>query len=456
MYASMYPSMPMQAAAFAGPSTAGAHPLTILQRLALALVWLSIALSAVVFTEPAPVDVLVLGLVIGLPLVGLVAVPGPLWILGSLWFVCGAGAVLASSFAPDIAKSARHTAISLYLYAFFFVFAGFIAKRPLQHTRLILDAYMWASLIGAAAGVAGYFNLFPGAFDLFTRFGRATGTFKDPNVFGPFLVPALLWALHKVLNEPIRRTLLPGAAMLFLSFALLLSFSRGAWLNAAIAILVYIFCSLVFATTNRHRIKMLLLGTLALGTAVFALTAAAQTDAVGDLLRERAALTQSYDVGPEGRFGGQQKAKALILEHPLGLGAQVFAPHYHHEEPHNAYLNMFLNAGWVGGFIFAALVGLTSVWGLWHATRRTATQPMFFVVIAAFLGNAVEGFVIDLDHWRHFYLQMAIIWGLMLAADTPRGQLVGMLAGRVPRALRPGRIVGHASGRIVRALPQAV
>ena len=42
------------------------------------------------------------------------------------------------------------------------------------------------------AGIAGYFNLIPGGHDLLTLYERARGTFKDPNVFGAFLVPALL------------------------------------------------------------------------------------------------------------------------------------------------------------------------------------------------------------------------------------------------------------------------
>ncbi len=446
----MHAAMPMYAAATNTLAGRATLPATVLQRLALALVWAAIAASAVVFSEPAPVDVLIMGLIIGLPLVGLVTVPGPLWVVASLWAICGAGALVASSFAPDLAKSATHTGVSLYLYAFFVVFAGFVAKRPIEHTRLILDAYMWAALIGAAAGVAGYFDLFPGAFDLFTRYGRATGTFKDLNVFGPFLVPALLWALHKVLNEPLRRTILPAAALLFLSFALLLSFSRGAWLNAAIALALYLFCSLVFADTSRHRMKLLLLGTLALASGAVVLAMAAQTDAVGDLLQERAALTQSYDVGPQGRFGGQQKAKVLILANPLGLGAQVFAPHHHHEEPHNVYLNMFLNAGWIGGLTFAALVAVTAIWGLWHATRRNAAQPLFFIVIAAFIGNVLEGFVIDLDHWRHFYLEMAIVWGLMLSTGAGGTRRDPTQFETAAGARRPGRITGRARGRIVR------
>lgn len=418
----------------------GAESLTVLQRVALVLVWIGVASGAVVFSEPAPVDVLTMGLIVGLPAVGLVVVPSALWLVFGVWAVCGAGALIGSSFAPDLAKSVTHSSISLYLYLAFFVFAGFVAKRPYQHSKLILDAWLFAAFLGAAAGVIGYFNLVPGAFDLFTRYGRATGTFKDPNVFGPFLVPALLYALHKVLNEPVKRTIVPGVMLLFLSFALLLSFSRGAWFNAVVGLSVYVYGALVFAPSNRQRVKLVVLGALAIAAAGVVLAAAAQTEAVGELLSDRAALTQSYDVGPEGRFGGQAKAKGLILDNPLGLGAQTFAPHYHHEEPHNVYLTMFLNAGWLGGLLFAANVWLTVLFGLRHAMLRTATQPLFLIAFGAFLGNALEGFVIDLDHWRHFYLEMAIVWGLMLG---DRREIAGYVAARA------GRVLGIAGARPV-------
>ncbi len=390
------------------------HP-TALQRVALVLVWIAVASGAVVFSEPAPVDLLTIALIVGLPLVGLVSPVAPLWIVAAVWGVCAAGALVASMFSPDIAKAATHTGVSIYLYAAFFIFAAFVVKRPHAHTKLILDAYLWAAFVGAVAGVVGYFNLFPGAFDLFTKYGRATGTFKDPNVYGPFLVPALLYALHKLLTEPVRRTIVPAVMLLFLSFALFLSFSRGAWFNAVVAIAVYGYFSLVFAPTNRQRVKMIGLGTLAIVSAVGVLVVAAQHDSIGDLLSHRAALTQSYDVGPEGRFGGQEKAKGLILENPLGLGAMVFATYKHHEDVHNVYLTLILSAGWIGGLAFFAIVWLTALFGLRFAMRRTPTQAFFLIVYGAFLGNALEGFIIDIDHWRHFYLEMGMVWGLMVA-----------------------------------------
>jgi hypothetical protein len=110
----------------------------------------------------------------------------------------------------------------------------------------------------------------------------------------------------------------------------------------------------------------------------------------------------------------------LILSHPFGLGAQQFDGYYHVEEAHNVYLTMFMNAGWLGGIIFAGMIALTGIYGAWFALQPSALQPLFFVAYGAFVGHALEGFVIDLDHWRHFHLLMAICWGLMLSDRAPQ------------------------------------
>src|SRR5581483_12094025 len=104
-----------------------------------------------------------------------------------------------------VGKAVTHTSVSLYLYVATFILAAFVAKRPEAHTRLILDAYLWAPTLAALAGIVGYFDLFPGAHELLTRYDRATGLFKDPNVFGPFLVPALVYAARRLAALPARK-----------------------------------------------------------------------------------------------------------------------------------------------------------------------------------------------------------------------------------------------------------
>jgi O-antigen ligase len=288
----------------------------------------------------------------------------------------------------------------------------------------------------ALAAIVGYFSLLPGSHDLFTKFDRASGTFKDPNLLGPFLVAPILYLVHVALHRSLGRMILPLAVVGVLSLTVLLTFSRGAWLNLAVALAVYGYLALL--TSNRASTRLKLAALLAAG-ALFAagLVAVALTsDAISNMFMERANLAMSYDVGTEGRFGGQEKALALIVEHPLGLGAQEFAARHHPEEVHNVYLNMLLNAGWLGGGVYWILVGLTLVLGFRHAMKATATRPLFIVAYAAFAGVALEGLIVDTDHWRHFYLLMAVIWGLMSAGTLPQSSQRPRRPALVARARR--------------------
>lgn len=383
--------------------------------LSLLAVWLTFATSGVVFSEPAPVDVLAAGLLILLPAVGLIRITPLLLTYASLWLVAAAGAYLASTLSPDMAGSLTHTTVSLFLYACSFVTAAFIARSPEAHTRIIFSAWTFAALIAGATGLAGYIGAFPGAYDLFTKFGRAAGTFKDPNVFGPFLVLPFLYCLHLAITRPIYKSLLPLAGAAFFAAAVLLSFSRGAWLNLALAVLLYVWLAFVTAPGTGQRMRIILLSAAGILVVVGTVLVAMQFDSVANLLSQRASLTQSYDVGPDGRFGGQVKALHLILENPLGIGAQVFSPVHHHEEVHNVFLSIVLNAGWIGGGAYWIVVGLTLALGFRHCLQATPWRPYFIIAYAAFVATALEGWIIDHDHWRSFYTLMALVWGLMAA-----------------------------------------
>jgi O-antigen ligase len=389
--------------------------------LCLAAVWLTFVVSGIVFSEPTPVDALMIGLMVLLPAAGLLAISPGLIGYFVLWLIPAAGGLVACAVSNDFADSMIFTVISIYLAGASFVIAGFVARSPRAHTRLILDAYLIAALIAAGAGLTGYFGLLPGAYDLFTKFGRAAGTFKDPNVFGTFLVLPAVYALHLAVEWPVRRAVLPLIASAVLMLSVFLSFSRGAWMVLALSLAGYAYVVLVTSASPLKRLKIAALGAACLAFAAMAILAALQIDSVANLLGERASLTQSYDVGPEGRFGGQEKAIHLILDNPFGIGAKQFAAVYHHEEAHNVYLSMFLNAGWLGGAAYALIVLLTLMLGARHLLRPSPVQPLFQIAYVCFLAIALEGFIIDSDHWRHFYLLLSLIWGLMAA--EPSGAL---------------------------------
>jgi O-antigen ligase len=380
----------------------------------------AIVASGVVRWEPAPVDLVLVVLIGLLPLAGIAVVTRQLALGGTLWLACGAGAVVASGLSLRPGWALLHACVSLYLYGACVVLAGFVAAAPQRHARIVLSAWVWAALAAAIAGLVGYFDVLPGASEHLTKFGRAAGTFKDPNVLGAFLVPPLLWLFHRVLECTPRRAMLPLAGAAILALAILLSFSRGAWINLAVATLVYGYLVWVTAPDDATLNRITLLGALVIAALAAVLVVASRSEAVAGLLAERASLSQGYDVGPESRFGGQQKAMAVILASPLGIGAGEFHNSWHHEDVHNVYLSMFLNAGWLGGTIYLFLVGATVVVGLAHLLRDSATRPIFIVAYASFVAVVVEGFVIDTDHWRHFYFLIALVWGLVAAEDRVR------------------------------------
>ena len=154
-------------------------------------------------------------------------------------------------------------------------------------------------------------------------------------------------------------------------------------------------------------------------------------DSIAAMFQERAQLIQSYDVGSGGRFALQELALADLLNFPNGMGPFEFS-RVHGTQQHNVYLQAFLVYGWAGGMAYLTLLAAT----LWTALRtvfvRTPWQPYLICAFAAFVGEMLEGFVIDTDHWRHFFLLLGMIWGLAAATfNYGRGHHVPLPAERL-------------------------
>jgi Ni,Fe-hydrogenase I large subunit len=78
-------------------------------------------------------------------------------------------------------------------------------------------------------------------------------------------------------------------------------------------------------------------------------------------------------------------------------------------------------------------------------------------VYAALTTNILEGAVIDSDHWRHFYLLLGLVWGLM-ASDDKIVRAARTVVDRRPVLLRSVLLIPPSSRdpRIVRKLPVAL
>ncbi|VAW19063.1 hypothetical protein MNBD_ALPHA09-2237 [hydrothermal vent metagenome] len=369
------------------------------------------ASSGFVLVEPAPYDALLVALMAGSIVAGL-RVPRAVGPLFALIALIVAGEAIGSTQASDLSYSTKYTFVTLYLAASAIFFACLAATRPKWLMAVLVPGMTLAALVTSVAGIAGVLGLHPTATELFTEFGRAKGLFKDANVMAPFLILPIMFGTHRLMTRPLIGAWPWAGVVGILVLAVFLSFSRGAWAHLVVSTGAYMAIFILMAPTATARARAILLGTIALGVIVVGLGAALGLGKIGSLFEERAAFTQAYDTGQSGRFAGQRKALAYAADNPAGLGAGEFAFIIHGEDVHNVYLNAFVNGGWLGGFAYLGLIGATVLVGTRAVFRRSEVQPMLMPVFAAFLGLALEGLIVDTDHWRHFYLIIGLIWGL--------------------------------------------
>jgi hypothetical protein len=393
-----------------------AAPLT--ERILLVALFVAVLTSSVAFIEPSPHDLLMGVLAFACVTAGvrfqrLLAVP---LLLLLVWNFAGMMALI-----PVVGeeKTIQYAATSVYLAVAALVFACVFASNTMSRLAVMRIAYTLSAVMVGLAGISGYFNLFPGADQLFAPFGRALGSFKDPNVFGPFLIWPMMFVIYRMLTSRIGFGDLIVAGILL--FALLLSFSRGAWFHFAVSSLVLVALAFLTAPTPHVRLRIVALSALSLLTLAVLLAILLSFDSIGEMFRERAQLIQSYDVGEGGRFRLQELALSSVLNFPNGMGPFEFA-RVHGLQQHNVYLQAFLVYGWAGAMAYFLLL-LSTLWvGLRTALVRTPWQPYIIAAFAAFLGEVAEGFVIDSDHWRHFFLLLGMIWGLAAATFRPSQQ----------------------------------
>lgn len=396
-----------------------------------AALWLLVASAWLVIVEPAPYE-----LIFALTL--LLFLPGGLRVhIVSLPFIFALvlynlGGAIGLEGATDDMISVWFTIISYYMAVTGIFFCFLVTTETNARMAIIRNAYVMAGVIASILGILGYFDV-AGLGAHFSYAGRAQGTFKDPNVFAPFLIPPFIFLAQDLLLGKSRRPVLAVIGILVIALALFLAFSRGAWgnvLGSAILLVVLTLLLAPDAALRRRVIIMSIGGSLLL---VFGTVAALQVPAIKRLYEVRASLNQSYDVGETGRFGSQAASIPTILTQPHGMNPRHFR-YIYGQDPHNVFLNAFASYGWLGGFSFFTLVIMT-FWAGWRAVRaRTPWQHHAIAIYAPLVAVLLQGVQIDTDHWRHLYLLLGCMWGMLCAtidyevrqrnhAPLPQGQL---------------------------------
>ena len=77
------------------------------------------------------------------------------------------------------------------------------------------------------------------------------------------------------------------------------------------------------------------------------------------------------------------------------------------------------------------LLMIVTLWfGLRHVFQRTPWQRAYIAIYATFAAEVAESWIIDVQHWRHFYLLIGLIWGLIAAGGLRTRRAVASAAGR--------------------------
>jgi hypothetical protein len=286
------------------------------------------------------------------------------------------------------------------------------ARLDMLRRGLIVGA-----MIAAISAVAGYLNLVPGGHDLLTLYGRAKGTFKDPNVLGAFLILPALFTLQSVVSDHFAKASRNAVAFGVIALAILLAFSRAAWGGLAITAAFMLAMMLLTSRTPAQRRRIVVISIVAVALLVLLLAILLSFESIADMFRQRASFDQSYDEGRFGRFGRHMLGAQMALDLPFGIGPLQFH-NYFPEDTHNSYLNAFMSGGWLAGICYPTLIAVTVIMGFRHALTPVPWQRLYLAIFAAFLGAAGEAFVIDTDHWRHFWMMLGTMWGMFAAAQA--------------------------------------
>ena len=363
--------------------------------------------------EPSPYDFL-----------ALVAIP--VWFIGgfrlhrallpilALWCVFEAAGFLALMPYWNEHDAQLYQLQSLYLFVTTVFFTVFFSERTEARATLCLKAFTAGAVVSALVGFVGYLNVAGLGAALTTYEGRVSGTFKDPNVFGSYLVLSAAFLLQILLLGTARRVILSAASLLVVLLGVFVSFSRGSWAAALGAMALVVASAYLTAETRRLRRRILGMTAAAGLTGLVALGALLSVPDVRNFFLQRAEVTQDYDEGVTGRFGNQLRSLPMLVERPAGFGPLRFRLLFG-LEPHNSYIGGFANDGWIGGFAWLFIVLASSAVGFRLMFVPSPYRRLAQVYAPAMVALMLQGLQIDVDHWRQLFLCCGAVWGLEAA-----------------------------------------
>ncbi|PFA34904.1 hypothetical protein COI88_23420 [Bacillus cereus] len=369
------------------------------------LMGLAVTSSCIVIVEPAPYDIIIV-MIFGLGMAfrrlkfNKSQLEMPFFIV-FVFIICN----LISMFEiGHIGRGLSYFLVTFYLILSWLAFIGIYGKYGEVTKKIIMFGYTIAALLSATIGTLAYFHVIP-FYDKFIKFGRSVALFKDPNVFGPFLIPIILYAVYNIICKVKIQRYVWVCIYIIGTLGVLLSFSRAAWINYVISLSIFLLIwgirfnkeGIVF---KKSIFKVITGITITFVTVIYI---ALSMEDVSDLFLERFSY-QHYD---NERFDVQEMALANSLKYPLGVGPgqSEFVLDY---ATHSLYVRILSENGIIGILVFMIFVIMT----LYRAIKNyiKTKDIIYALAFASIIGIMVNSITIDSIHWRHFWLLLAIPW----------------------------------------------
>lgn len=366
------------------------------------------------WTDFAPID----GLIIFVGLITLIRIIRACdfaWIWSkkhNVFLLCFSTLIL-SQFILTPAHDAFAAGVTLYLASLFFLAQYWHAHNPSLIKTFIygyLSGAVFSSILGLIAYVLRIITPTNVILPLFWGTDvRMAGFFDDPVVYGVFLVPALLLLFHRFIASTLVWERLSLAGLQFCLFVnLVLTGSRGAWLNAFVAATVFIIVAREFHTKVGIRtivcsaitgiaVALLIIHSpIRDGESFYAITLSTR-DQSSDMPR-----IVNWEGAPE-RLKKRSASNIWI-----GSGTGMYKEHSVNQlAAHNEYLTILYEQGIIGlslwvGFLLSLLYTL--------GKEACKTRDSFkLLLISLILGFLIHSFFVDTLHWRHFFIMLSLV-----------------------------------------------
>lgn len=348
--------------------------------------------------------------------------------LGISYLLVLAGGAVAVSQAFSPVDSLVVVLQDLYLFVWFLVVVNFVVHRGRGVATSMAAVWTWTGL--AIALLVWLTALqFPGptlhlfGVETVDHFGRAKGTFRDPNLAGNYLVVTLfvLWAAPRPRSTIVKLALtvpFVGAIYVTDSITALVTVAGGALVTLLVA----------FVTSRQVAVAAALTGVAVMfvGVAMLPRSFEGLPSAVSENLGSTDTFSDSLgrtEVSATGRIERWEEAFLRFGNQVLiGIGPGSTSPALEAMgspfagELHNDYLAGFLERGVLGGVGVLAVFAIATAWafqcGFSHSLRDGGWRPSFLVGgMTAILASAMA---LETLHFRHIWLFFALLAGLAM------------------------------------------